>query len=466
MTVSTPSVMARKTLVTAALTLTGALPLGVAAQPPSSPDSSWLYYEIGGGQAFTRAPNPVTTTLTLGAGADMSLGYSCGTFDPVASVSHQMNQLRDGVDQISNQMAQAANAAIAALPAYILQRANPGLYDLFQNAQLRAEETFQLATKTCEQMEAEIAQGKDPFHEWVVLSKGHSWRRAMGTNGIHGDGNIITTRDHIEDNPGEDGIPWILDRSGGSGQEPIRPVRDVVRAGYNVTANRVPADDGAPYNPADPDAPPMGRYWATSTEAAEWAVQVLGEEEIPTCRDADCPPQQSSPGLGLTRLVEQDREDRLPELVDLVEGTTSLSSDNLARVSAGGITVAPDLIRAIRELPPAEQGMAVGRLADEIATAAHVEKALYLRRFFLAGRMLPEVQAAGPAQKIIQEKVAELEREIDNTLFENRVRKELVSGTSQALLRFDAQRRGASLQVAPGARPDPWPLEGGAVSAP
>ena len=33
-----------------------------------------------------------------------------------------------------NAMTTAATAAIAALPALILQRANPGLYDLFQNA--------------------------------------------------------------------------------------------------------------------------------------------------------------------------------------------------------------------------------------------------------------------------------------------------------------------------------------------
>jgi integrating conjugative element protein (TIGR03755 family) len=157
------------------------LPLAAGAQLPSSPDSSWLYYEIGGGQAYTRAPNPTQTSVTIGAGAELGLGYSCGAFDPVMSVTNQLNQLRDGIDALSNQMVAAANAAIAALPAYILQRANPGLYDLFQNALLRAEESFQLATKTCEQMEAEIARGHDPWHEWVVLSKGHSWRRAMGT---------------------------------------------------------------------------------------------------------------------------------------------------------------------------------------------------------------------------------------------------------------------------------------------
>jgi integrating conjugative element protein (TIGR03755 family) len=443
------------------------LPLAAGAQLPSSPDSSWLYYEIGGGQAYTRAPNPTQTSVTIGAGAELGLGYSCGAFDPVMSVTNQLNQLRDGIDALSNQMVAAANAAIAALPAYILQRANPGLYDLFQNALLRAEESFQLATKTCEQMEAEIARGHDPWHEWVVLSKGHSWRRAMGTGGISGDGDIVATKENIERTAGRPGVPWLGGgRQGGAGQEPIRVVADVTRAGYNVTAQRAPHAGGTAFGVGDPNAPPMARHWTSPAAAADWAVQVLGDEQIATCSDTDCPARQSTPGMGLTRLVEAEREALLPELIDLVGGATPITVSHLARLSAGGVTVTPDLVRAIREMPPAEQGMAIGRLADEIATGVNVERALYLRRFLLTGRLVPEISAAGPVRDVIAEKVVELEREIDNTLFETRVRRELVSTTSQALLYSEAQRRAASRTVAPAARPEARPLQGGAVPFP
>jgi uncharacterized ParB-like nuclease family protein len=76
-------------------------------------------------------------------------------------------------------MVAAANSAIASLPALILQRANPGLYDLFQNALLQAEETLKLATKSCEQMEAEIAAGKNPNADLLTLSKGNDWKVQM-----------------------------------------------------------------------------------------------------------------------------------------------------------------------------------------------------------------------------------------------------------------------------------------------
>ena len=447
-----------------ALALALSLSLTAQAQMPSSPDHSWLYYEIGGAQAVTRAPNPTLMSTSIGFGGELGLGYSCGAFDPVASVTNQINQLRDGIDNLSNLMAAAASAAIAALPAYILQRANPGLYDLFQNALLRAEETFNLAVKSCEQMEAEIAQGHDPWHEWVVLSKGHTWRRAMGTGGITGDGDIVATKRHIEQNAGRPGVPWLGGpRQGGAGQEAIQVVTDVTRAGYNITANRAPHAGGTAFGAGDPSAPPMAGHWNSPAVAAAWAVQVLGDEEVSTCSDSDCPTPQTTPGMGLTRMIEEERLALLPDLEDLTAGVTPLTAANLARFSAGGVTMTPDLVRAIREMPPAEQGLALGRLADEIATGVNVERALYLRRFLLTGRLVPEIRAAGPAQGPIAEKITELEREIDHALFESRIRRELVSATSQALLQAEGQRRAASRTIAPAARPEARPLQGGAV---
>ncbi|MDE0250032.1 MAG: integrating conjugative element protein, partial [Gammaproteobacteria bacterium] len=116
-------------------------------------DGFW-YYEIGGARPVSPAANPSVVSVTLGGSAQLGLGYSCGKFDPVSAVEHTLNEIGAGIDSMMNAMTAAATAALAALPALILQRANPGLYDLFQNALIRAEETLRLATKSCEQMEA------------------------------------------------------------------------------------------------------------------------------------------------------------------------------------------------------------------------------------------------------------------------------------------------------------------------
>jgi len=103
-----------------------------AVQGPTG-DGLW-YYEIGGAEPVSRPPNPSVTSVTLGGSIELGLGYSCGKFDPVAAVTNTLNQIKSGASSMMNAMITAASSAIAALPALILQRANPGLYDLFQNA--------------------------------------------------------------------------------------------------------------------------------------------------------------------------------------------------------------------------------------------------------------------------------------------------------------------------------------------
>ena len=98
-------------------------------------DGLW-YYEIGGAEPVSVPANPKVISMTLGGSVELGLGYSCAAFDPVAAVKNSLNDIGSGVDDMMDAMTAAATSAIAALPALILQRANPGLYDLFQNALL------------------------------------------------------------------------------------------------------------------------------------------------------------------------------------------------------------------------------------------------------------------------------------------------------------------------------------------
>ena len=69
------------------------------------------------------------------------------------------------------------------------------------------------------------------------------------------------------------------------------------------------------------------------------------------------------------------------------------------------------------------------RLVAEISTARMVERALYARRLLLSGRQVPEVYATEVAREHADISIAELDKEIENLLFETRVRKEVVSDT-------------------------------------
>lgn len=154
----------------------------MAADAPSN--DSLFYYKIGGGRDIAIPPSMNITTIDLSLNGQAS-ALSCSGFDPMVAIESSLDNLRNGVDNAVNAIELAATAAIANLPGYILQKANPGLYDLFQNALLRANESFSLATKSCERIQYEIANNTNPFDEWVAVSWGDSWKRSVGIGGAN-----------------------------------------------------------------------------------------------------------------------------------------------------------------------------------------------------------------------------------------------------------------------------------------
>lgn len=424
---------------------------GFAAQAPTE-DGLW-YYEIGGAEPVSVPANPAVVSVTLGGSAQLGLGYSCGKFDPVAAVTNTLNNVGAGVDNMMNAMTAAATSAIAALPALILQRANPGLYDLFQNALIKAEETMQLATKSCEQMEAEIAQGKNPYADLITLSKGNDWKVQMGVGG----NDAVTAKTTVESSNGDNGVPWIGGQAGGSGQPVLEFTGDIVEAGYNINMNRA-VTDATPVPAASSTR--LSEIWPSPVDARDWTVEVVGENIVTTC---DTCRKDSIPGTGLLPKLYQESTSVTTEIQNLVSGVTPPTLANLDQITAPGVAITRQVIEAIREMPASEQSLIMGRLVSEISTARTLEKALFARRLLLSGRQVPEVYATEVAREHADSSIAELDKEIDNLLFETRVRKEVVSDTVTTLLRRAAARRQSALTVPEVPTLDPNPLRGGRV---
>lgn len=422
-----------------------------AAQAPTE-DGLW-YYEIGGAESVSVPANPSVVSVTLGGSAQLGLGYSCGKFDPVAAVTNTLNDIGAGVDNMMNAMTAAATSAIAALPALILQRANPGLYDLFQNALIKAEETMQLATKSCEQMEAEIAQGKNPYADLITLSKGNDWKVQMGVGG----NDAVTAKTTVESSNGDNGVPWIGGQAGGSGQPVLEFTGDIVEAGYNINMNRA-VTDASPVPAASSTR--LSEIWPSPADARDWTVDVVGENIVTTC---DTCRKDSIPGTGLLPKLYQESATVTTDIQNLVSGATPLTLTNLDQITAPGVAITRQVIEAIREMPVSEQSLIMGRLVSEISTARTVEKALFARRLLLSGRQVPEVYATEVAREHADTSIAELDKEIENLLFETRVRKEVVSDTVATLLERAAAKRQSSLTVPEVPTLDPKPLRGGRV---
>ena len=438
----------------------GALAAGLAATfaPPAqgaqapTEDGYW-YYEIGGAAPVSAPANPSVVAVTVGGSLDLSAGYSCAAFDPVLAVTHTLNEIKTGAEDMLDAMTQAATSAIASLPALILQRANPGLYDLFQNALLKAEERVSLATRSCEQMETEIARGRNPYADLIVLSKGNDWKRQMGIGG----NDAITAKDSVETNNGANGVPWIGGSAGGSGQPVIRFTGDVVQAGYNLNMNR-PIGASAPI-PAGSGSR-LADVWTSPAAASGWVVDVVGENIVTTC---DTCRKDAVPGTGLLPKLHGEAGAVTVELQNLVSGAAPPTLANLEYVTAPGVAVTRQVIEAIREMPAADQGLVIGRLVSEISTARTVEKALYARRLLLTGRQVPEVYATDVAREHADRSIEELDREIESLLFETRVRREVVSDTATVLLEQAAARRLEALNTPETGPVDARPLRNGRV---
>ena len=393
-------------------------------------DSAW-YYQIGGAKAVSAAANPSVNAMALGGNLDLSHIYSCGNFNPVAGLTTILNNAQGQVMSIYGGMINAATSAIASLPAYIMQRAAPGLYDLYQNAVLRGEATLGAANASCQQMESEIRNGNNPYERFINVAKGFDWKLQMG-NGTLGSSStdVKTAKDTVEANNGSNGIPWLGGAyAGGNAQPPVMTITDTVKAGYNIELGRSVTDTGAA--PTGTAATALSKVWATPADAQNYALLVLGDVELTTSKTGQ---RRSTPGHGILPRIEADKTPILAALRTIINGNNTPSPEQLAKVSSPGIDMTREVIEAIRVLPtPQEQEAAMQKMADEAAAGINLEKALLLRRLLQTGRMEPNIYASGLSTDI-DLAVNQVTQAIDNVLYETRIRREMFAQTATVLL--------------------------------
>ncbi|NOU21842.1 MAG: integrating conjugative element protein [Methyloglobulus sp.] len=443
------------------LLLSGCLHLPGAQSAPFAParDSTW-YYQIGGAKAVSAAANPSACSITLGGNLDLSHIYSCGNFSPIAGITNILNNAKGQVMSVYGGLISAATSAISSLPAYIMQRAAPGLYDLYQNAVLRGETALDVANASCEQMESEIRNGQNPYERFTQVAKGFDWKVQMGNGSIgSSSSDVKTAKEAVETNNGSNGIPWLGGHyAGGNAQPPVLAITDTVKAGYNIELGR--AVDNTGQAPTGTTATPLGKAWKTPQEAQDYALFVLGDVELSTNKDQQ---RQATPGHGILPKIENDKTPILATLRMLVSGNKTLEADELEKVSSPGIEMTREVIDAIRALPTAqEQEAAMQKLADEAATGINLEKALFLRRLLQTGRMEPNIYASGLSTDI-DLAVSHITQAIDNVLYETKIRREMFAQTATVLLGTGQNRTKDNADTTTATPNDVKPIENGEV---
>src|SRR5690606_37683986 len=105
---------------------------------------------------------------------------------------------------------------------------------------------------------------------------------------------------------------------------------------------------------------------------------------------------------------------------NLAEAKSNSHAD-LAKVSAPGMAVSPQLVDAMRKLPPDVRSVAVNRLSQELAMHKVIDKALIARNTLISGMSLPQSTASNEINRHAQDKVDRLTQYINDLMFEFRI---------------------------------------------
>ncbi|WP_027947979.1 hypothetical protein [Litchfieldella anticariensis] len=457
-----------------------AIPLAAAllTQPSigQAQSADALYYRIGGASPFSLSAGHGYNPYVKGIGVRWNTDASCGNFDIGATVSNQLNGMTDGFQELMGDVVENATGAVASLPAMILQRTNPGLYDLISNGVLQGRMDFEKAKLSCQRM-AERMADMTVGGGVQQMARSETWQEAAQTTP-----DVVAAQRQVEEAGGDHGVIWVGGhKRGGAGQSPIRVVEDVATAGYNLLHGRtdttsrqpisgggggwgsVPTNDGpwiggggvagGPGGPGGGSGGCQGgmcTVWGSPEDAAEWTRDVLGEQELQTCDN--CEKSRAQAGTGLIRELEHEQQQVYDRLVALVSGNEEPTDENLRAVSAGdGLTVSRGVIDALRHDP--ESAFLVRRLASEMALARTLTKAIWARRTLLAGASDPGIANNEIGMRALDRKLAVLDRDIESLQSEMEIRQSLATSVAGTALER-AANRGAGSRKDETSRPD------------
>ena len=381
-----------------------------------------IYYKLGGGRAFTAVPRYETTTITLGYKIT-STGLACGSFDPDISIANTLDNVKDGLENAYSQMESAASAAISNLPGYVLSKVDNNLYDLFMNAIAGAEIDFGLSTKSCEKIASELSNGGDPFEEFINISAGDTWKASAGTSGI----DINDVKESAAESATNGISHPCHGYAAGDDQPTYEVIKTIVSVGYNLLLDQDKCNT-APTLSIDTS---LAEKFTAPSEIENWTKRVVGEVTVNQSSDGD---SSTTPGSGLMPVVNQRKMEVYDDMVDLFNGSTDLTTDNLRKISAPGVVITAEVITSLRTLDSRQAGLFIDRISDEIAIADTVDSALLARRSLVTGSKQIDIYGEGPLSDIGTDAIKDLEDEIALIMTESDIRKKLMGKSIPLLL--------------------------------
>lgn len=390
-----------------------------------------VYYRIGGADIATRSASRMNT-IGFGIGANWNGLQMCSGLDLEATVTNQLNGLSNGFKNMMTNVVQQATAAIASLPALIIKRANPDLYDLLNNGVLQARVDFDKGQLNCQRF-TELMDEAMSNTSWDRMASAKAWEEKIDQMG----GDAVTVQEEVAKESGNKGVTWVDGtQRGGRGQLPISVTQDTVIAGYNILNGRSSAGDLSPVSSGSCTGE-LCRHWSNPEDAAEFMARVVGEQVVRTCEG--CEKSRTTAGVGLTPIIAEEQEKIHAALQDLVDGKTAITEENLSTASGGSMRTSRSLVEALRRDP--DQQVLVQRLSAEMALVRVLEQAVSANRAMLAGMKEPNIANVADAMSTNDRSLSTLEREISMIKLELDLRNSISNNTAMTILERRAGRR-------------------------
>ncbi|HDG1673089.1 TPA: integrating conjugative element protein [Kluyvera cryocrescens] len=408
--------------------------------------SDKLFYNLGGGSVISQ-PATRSDMKKMGLSVGMSSDLMCGNFDLQTTIGNQLNGVTSGFKNLMGDVISGATGAVASMPAMLIQRANPGLYDMLTNGVLQANVAFDKAQLNCQNMSKRLADMADTSG-WTQQAQMEEYKSQVNS----GDTDAVRADNSGRQATGKEGMTWIGgQKKGGAGQSAIRITHDLTSAGYNMMNGLDVTSTGA-VSSSSCNGGACSKF-GSAEAAAEETVKVLGDQSLRTCNDAsqctsgdsDDQPGLTQAGTGFAPLLEEATKVNTEQLVKLVNGTVQPNATELAKLKTGGLPITAGVIKSLQRDP--DNAALTARLASELAMSDTVETALLMRRMIVTGMSEPNAASLPKAIDAGTLRIAALDREIAALKTEMDLKRELARNSVLTIIDRDNQRVETNPQV-------------------
>ena len=392
--------------------LKGKLGEGVRSDDVPAGRTGWAFGLGAGADTDNLRPATYSQKLRVDANFSAGFGYSCGQFDPFDSVEHMIQSAIEKFKQLPQMFVQSAQAAVAGLPAYILNKINPSLYNVVTKQLDEAFKLFEINFKDCQTIEREIALGQNPYQSLVMAGIGDRMRVEMG----FGDGTIDERMMQVRTQGPSNGIVMSEGkRYGGEGQAPIEATKNVLTAGVNLLTDRSVGETGA-FAASLRKTHPITALFESPEDLVEFVTDIYGSRTYRLTKEG---PTQAKPGYGYQKKYVEIRDDTIESLQKYVKR----GIDRKTFEEETGLLIPPETINEMRDLPSYSLSIAIDDQARTHAVERLKLKLDYALQSLKTGLKEPNL-AQSEAYEVIEREITKLIiamqddlAHIDNTVY-------------------------------------------------